>query len=134
MTIEARRVTEQEADDFVVGKVELIDGRLVARSGLELFVGVKEFEEFRARIDRGEDGFREEEGIFEQAPSGSQARSFALFDRHQSSQFPADTFSARMFPMPREPRPVELESCSMPTNNSLWRDEDQSSCEGSSFR
>jgi hypothetical protein len=47
--------------------------------------------------------------------------------KDQFSQFPADTFSAHMFPMPREPRPVELESCSMAAKNNIWLDEDQRS-------
>ena len=62
MTTEARRVTEEEFDAFLQdGRFELIDGRIIARSGLELFVGVREFEEFRGRVARGADGFIEEE-------------------------------------------------------------------------
>jgi hypothetical protein len=47
--------------------------------------------------------------------------------KDQFSRFPADTFFVYMFPMPQEPRPVELESCSMPANNSFWLDEDKRS-------
>lgn len=61
MTVEARRVTEDEFDAFLQdGRLELIDGRIITRSGLELFVGVREFEEFRGRVERGEDGFIDE--------------------------------------------------------------------------
>jgi hypothetical protein len=42
--IAARRVTEEEADEYLAD-IELIDGKLMARSGVELFVGIKEFPE-----------------------------------------------------------------------------------------
>lgn len=62
MSTKARRVTEEEFDAFLEhGRFEQIDGRIIAKSGLEMFVGVREFQEFRAKVARGEDGFIEEE-------------------------------------------------------------------------
>jgi hypothetical protein len=43
----------------------------------------------------------------------------------QFAQFPVHAFSSCLGPMPREPRPVQLEPRSMPTNDSLWLDNDQ---------
>ena len=42
------------------------------------------------------------------------------------AQLLADAFSARPNPTLREPRPIQLELCTVPANNSLWLDEDQS--------
>jgi len=42
--IAARRVTDEEANEYLAD-IELIDGKLMARSGVELFVGIKEFPE-----------------------------------------------------------------------------------------
>ena len=41
------------------------------------------------------------------------------------AQLLAHALSSHPVPMPREPRPVELESIPMPTNNGLWLDENQ---------
>ena len=41
------------------------------------------------------------------------------------AQFPADAFSSRAGPMPRKPRPIQLEPCPMPANDGLRLDEDQ---------
>ena len=43
----------------------------------------------------------------------------------QLAQFPAHTSSARTLPMPREPRPIQLEPCPVPPDNRLRLDEDQ---------
>ena len=43
------------------------------------------------------------------------------------AQFLVHAFSSCMFAMPREPRPVELEASSMPANDSLRLNENQSS-------
>jgi len=43
----------------------------------------------------------------------------------QLAQFPADAFSSHMDPMPREPRPLQLEPSPVPTNNSLRLDENE---------
>jgi len=43
----------------------------------------------------------------------------------QFAQFPADAPSSCPNLMPREPRPISLEPCSMPANNSFRPDEDQ---------
>jgi hypothetical protein len=45
--------------------------------------------------------------------------------KDQLAQFLADVFSARANPTPREPRPIQLEPCTVPANDSLWLDEDQ---------
>src|ERR1700676_4603069 len=45
--------------------------------------------------------------------------------KDQLAQFLADAFSTRANPTPREPRPIQLEPCTVPANNSLWLDEDQ---------
>ena len=41
------------------------------------------------------------------------------------TQLPADAFSSPAGPMPREPRPVQLESRPVPTNDGLWLDKGQ---------
>ena len=41
------------------------------------------------------------------------------------AQFPADAFSSHMDPMPREPRPLQLDPSPVPTNNSLRLDENE---------
>jgi hypothetical protein len=41
------------------------------------------------------------------------------------AQFPAHTSSARMLPMPREPRPIQFESCPMPADDRLRLDKNQ---------
>lgn len=62
MRIEARRVSEAEYDQYLSDSgVEFIDGRLLTGPGLELFVGVTQFEEFCRRVDNGEDGFIDDE-------------------------------------------------------------------------
>jgi len=43
----------------------------------------------------------------------------------QLTQFPADISSAHTLPMPRQPRPIELESCPVPSNHSVGLYEDQ---------
>jgi hypothetical protein len=43
----------------------------------------------------------------------------------QFAQFPADAFSSHAGPMPREPRPVQLEARPMPTNNSFRLNKNQ---------
>lgn len=43
--IVARRVTLDEFLDYLAGKLEYINGRIVNGLGIELFVGVKEFPE-----------------------------------------------------------------------------------------
>ena len=45
--------------------------------------------------------------------------------KDQLAQFLADAFSACPNPTPREPRPIELEPCTMPANDCLWLDDDQ---------
>jgi hypothetical protein len=45
--------------------------------------------------------------------------------KNEFAQFPADTFSPSSGSMPRNPRPIQLEPRSMPTNDSLWLDKDQ---------
>jgi hypothetical protein len=45
--------------------------------------------------------------------------------KDQFSQFSAHAFSSCLGPMPREPRPIQLEPRSMPMNDSLWSDKDQ---------
>ena len=45
--------------------------------------------------------------------------------KDQLAQFLADAFSAHLNPTPREPRPIQLEPCTVPANDSLWLDEDQ---------
>src|ERR1700694_1570665 len=45
--------------------------------------------------------------------------------KDEIAQFLADAFSARANSTPREPRPIQLEPCTVPANNSLWLDEDQ---------
>ena len=55
------------------------------------------------------------------APSG-------VLNHHADDQFAqlsADALSSDAIPMAREPFPVQLESCTVPANNSLWLDEDQ---------
>jgi hypothetical protein len=53
----ARRVTLDEFCDYTTGKLEYIKGRIVAGSGVELFVGVKEFaESLRVLEDRESHG------------------------------------------------------------------------------
>jgi hypothetical protein len=42
------------------------------------------------------------------------------------TQFPADAPSSHTGSMPRKPRPIQLEPRSVPANDSLWLDEDQS--------
>jgi hypothetical protein len=41
------------------------------------------------------------------------------------TQLLANAFSSRESPMPREPRPIQLEPCPVPANDSLRLDEDQ---------
>jgi hypothetical protein len=45
--------------------------------------------------------------------------------KDQLAQFPAHTLSSHGGPMPREPPPIQLETRSVPANNSLRLDEDQ---------
>src|ERR1039458_4515676 len=45
--------------------------------------------------------------------------------KDQFAQFPAHTLSSHGGPMPREPPPIQLETRSVPANNSLRLDEDQ---------
>jgi hypothetical protein len=44
---------------------------------------------------------------------------------NELAQFPANTSSSSPVSMPRDPRPIQLEPCSMPTNNGFRLDEDQ---------
>src|SRR5580658_6100610 len=44
--------------------------------------------------------------------------------KDQLTQFLADAFSARPNPTLRQPRPIQLEPCTVPANDSLWLDED----------
>src|SRR6476646_4016595 len=46
--------------------------------------------------------------------------------KDQFAQFLAETFSAGPNPTPREPCPIQLEPCTVPANNGLWLDEEQS--------
>jgi hypothetical protein len=46
--------------------------------------------------------------------------------KDQFAQFPAYAPSSHADPMPREPRPIQLETRPMPSNNGLRLDEDQS--------
>jgi hypothetical protein len=51
-----------------------------------------------------------------------------VHDNHpedEFAQFFADAFSSRTFPIPREPCPIQLESRSMPPNDSLRLNDDQ---------
>ena len=51
-----------------------------------------------------------------------------IFSDHaedEVAQFPAHAFSSRMGRLPRDPRPIQLESYPMPANDSLWLDKDQ---------
>ena len=52
-------------------------------------------------------------------------RIFRYHTKDQIAQFLADAFSARANSTPREPRPIQLEPCPVPANNSFWVDEDQ---------
>src|SRR5450631_4051528 len=45
--------------------------------------------------------------------------------KDQLAQFLTDAFSAHLNPTPREPRPIQLEPCTVPANDGLWPDEDQ---------
>jgi len=47
--------------------------------------------------------------------------------KDEVAQFPAQAFSSRTGPVPREPFPVKLEASSMPANDSLRLHEDQGS-------
>lgn len=44
---------------------------------------------------------------------------------HELTQFPVQRLSSHTGPMPREPRPTELESCSVPSNDGLRLDKNQ---------
>ena len=50
---------------------------------------------------------------------------FRYHAKDQLAQFLADAFSARANPTPREPRPIQLEPCTVPANDCLRLDEDQ---------
>src|ERR1035441_1368793 len=50
---------------------------------------------------------------------------FCNHAKDQLAQFLVDAFSARANPTPREPRPIELEPCTVPANDSLGLNEDQ---------
>jgi len=63
--IVARRVTLDEFSDYLAGKLEYINGRIVNGLGVELFVGEKEFPESIRALEEPnrkrmlEDGSRE---------------------------------------------------------------------------
>src|ERR1019366_5257913 len=56
---------------------------------------------------------------------GTPGRVFGDQAKKELAQFDADASSPHASPVPREPRPIQLEPCSVPANNSLWLDEDQ---------
>jgi hypothetical protein len=45
--------------------------------------------------------------------------------KDEFAQFPADAFPSHALSMPREPRPIQLEPCPMPADDSLRLNEDQ---------
>jgi len=55
----ARRVTLEEFRDYM-GKLEYLRGRIVTGSGIELFVGVKEFAESIRTLEEGRKRIRGE--------------------------------------------------------------------------
>jgi hypothetical protein len=57
MTVEATRISEDQFEATMLdSQLEYIDGRLLTRSAIEQFVGVREFEDFCTKVAKGEDG------------------------------------------------------------------------------
>ncbi len=58
----ARRITLDEFLNFVAGKLDYIKGRILTGSGVELFVGVKEFTESIGALEEEKKGKLENGG------------------------------------------------------------------------